>query len=89
MATKQYFFVCLFVSDVKIKLLLHQNVGAETFPGHFSKAFQTAQCTTQKYKEGLKAREWYVHFAKAEGQARVDKFLIYFKQLTYNYMYWM
>ena len=43
----------------------------------------------QNYKEGLKTREWYVHFAKAEGQARVDKFLIYFKQLTYNYMYWM
>ena len=47
MATKQYFFVCLFVSDVKIKLLLHQNVGAETFPGHFSKTFQTAQCATK------------------------------------------
>ena len=34
----------------------------------------------QNYKEGLKAREWYVDFANAEGQARIDKFLIYFKQ---------
>ena len=30
----------------------------------------------QNYRECLKTGEWYIHFAKAEGQARVHKFVI-------------
>ena len=46
----------------------------------FLQSFSNRSVYDQNYKEGLKAREWYLHFANADGQARVDKFLIYFKQ---------